>query len=507
MSTPSERATPRKKRRSRIARTGTWVDERLGLARVAKTALRKVFPDHWSFLLGEVALYSFVVLLLTGVYLTFFFKPSQSETVYEGSYDALRGVEMTQAFRSAVELSFDVRAGLMMRQMHHWAAVVFIGAMVVHLGRVFFTGAFRRPRELNWMVGVTLLLLGIGNGFTGYSLLDDQLSGTGLRIAYSIVLSIPIIGTWITSLLFGGEFPGPDIIERFYVLHILLVPAIIIGLLFVHLTLVVHQKHTQFRGPGRREDNVVGERIWPTYAVKASGLFFLTTGTLAALGGLAQINPIWIYGPFEPSEVSAASQPDWYVGWLEGALRVMPAWEPRAFGFELPNPFFAGVLLPSLTFGLLYAWPFLEARRTGDRGEHNLLDRPRDRPMRTALGVATLAFYSVLSIAGGSDVLATEFRLSVNQLLWSIRVSLFAVPLAAGLFAHRLCRDLAARDAEPPPEPPDPQGDGPGPPGGAAAAAGNGYEPDGEGEDGGPVEWPPPASVLGPGPPVGTPPA
>ena len=484
------------KKRSRIARTSAWVDDRLGLAKVAKTTLRKVFPDHWSFLLGEVALYSFVVLLLTGVYLTFFFKPSQAETVYEGSYEALRGVEMTRAFDSALELSFDVRAGLMMRQMHHWAAVVFVAAMVVHLARVFFTGAFRRPRELNWMVGVTLLLLGIGNGFTGYSLLDDQLSGTGLRIAYSIVLSIPLIGTWITSLLFGGEFPGPDIIERFYVLHILLVPAIIIGLLVLHLTLVVHQKHTQFRGPRRREDNVIGERIWPTYAVKASGLFFLTTATLAALGGLAQINPIWIYGPFEPSEVSAASQPDWYIGWLEGALRMMPGWEIRAFGFELPNPFFAGVLLPGLTFGLLYLWPFLEARRTKDRDVHHLLDRPRDRPMRTALGVATLAFYAVLFIAGGSDVLATEFGLSVNQLIWSSRVSLFVVPVVAGLIAHRLCRDLSARDAEPPDEPPDEPGGGDGP---EAATNDDGTAPapqDEPEEELQPVAWPPPASVL-----------
>ena len=484
------------KRRGRLARTAGWVDDRLGLAKVTRTTLRKVFPDHWSFLLGEVVLYSFVVLLLTGVYLTFFFKASQAETVYEGSYAALRGVEMTRAYESALNLSFDVRAGLMMRQMHHWAAIVFVAAMVVHLARVFFTGAFRRPRELNWMVGVTLLLLGIGNGFTGYSLLDDQLSGTGLRIAYSIVLSIPVIGTWITSLLFGGEFPGPDIIERFYVLHILLVPAIIIGLLVLHLTLVVHQKHTQFPGPRRREDNVIGERIWPTYAVKASGLFFLTTATLAALGGLAQINPIWIYGPFEPAEVSAASQPDWYIGWLEGALRVMPGWEIRGFGFELPNPFFAGVLLPGLTFGLLYLWPFLEARRTKDRDVHHLLDRPRDRPMRTALGVATLAFYTVLFIAGGSDVLATEFGLSVNQLIWSIRVSLFVVPLVAGVIAHRLCRDLAARDAEPPDEPQGPPAGGDGP---DAAAQHDVPEPASQDEPEGelqPVAWPPPASVL-----------
>jgi ubiquinol-cytochrome c reductase cytochrome b subunit len=481
----------------RIARTGAWVDNRLGLAKFARTTLRKVFPDHWSFLLGELALYSFVVLLLTGVYLTFFFDASQAEAEYTGSYEAMHGVHMTRAYRSALELSFDVRAGLVMRQIHHWAAVIFVAAMVVHLGRVFFTGAFRRPRELNWMIGVTLLLLGIGNGFAGYSLLDDQLSGTGLRIAYSIVLSIPLIGTWIASLLFGGEFPGPDIIERLYVLHILLIPAIIIVLLGMHLAIVVRQKHTQFAGPHRREDNVVGERIWPTYAVKAGGLFFLTTGVLCALGGLAQINPIWIYGPFDPAEVSAASQPDWYVGWLDGALRVMPAWEIRAFGFELPNPFFPGVVLPSITFGLLYMWPFLEARRTKDRAVHHLLDRPRDRPVRTALGVATIAFYSVLFLAGGSDVLSTEFGLSVNQLIWAIRISLLVVPILAGLLTWRLCHDLAARDAGPAHEEAGPPEEGGDPP--AAEAGGHegrpAVEPVPDDEQPEPIEWPPPATV------------
>ena len=475
-------------KRSRAARAGTFVDERLGMASFAKTALRKVFPDHWSFLLGELALYSFIVLLLTGVYLTFFFEPSQAEAVYEGKYEAMRGVEMTRAYKSALELSFDVRAGLVMRQIHHWAAVVFVAAMVVHLARVFFTGAFRKPRELNWMVGVTLLLLGIGNGFAGYSLLDDQLSGTGVRIAYSIILSIPLIGTWIASLVFGGEFPGPDIIERLYIIHILLVPAVIIALLGLHLAMVVRQKHTQFTGPGRREDNVVGERVWPTYAVKALGVMFMTTGVLSLLGGLAQINPIWIYGPFDPAEVSAASQPDWYVGWLDGALRVMPAWELRAFGFELPNPFFPGVLLPSITFGLIYAWPFLEARWTKDREVHHLLDRPRDRPARTAFGVATIAFYIVLFMGGASDVLATTFGLSVNQLIWALRVSLLLVPIAAGWAAHRLCRDLAARDHEPPEATPEP------PPDTGAPETPAGHEPDGDHPD--QIEWPPPAAVV-----------
>jgi ubiquinol-cytochrome c reductase cytochrome b subunit len=444
---------PRRRRRGpehllthRLAR---WVDSRLGTAKLARTALNKVFPDHWSFMLGELGLYCFIVLVLTGVYLTFFFDPSLNQVVYRGSYGPLRGVEMTEAYRSALELSFDVRAGLVMRQIHHWAALLFLASLGVHLARVFFTGAFRRPRELNWIIGCTLLILAMLNGLFGYSLLDDQLSGTGLRIVYSITLSIPLVGTWLASLLFGGEFPGPDIISRLYVIHILLVPAVIVGLLTAHLAILVRQKHTHFPGPGRRDDNVVGERMWPTYAAKALGLFFLTSALLAFLGGVFQINPIWIYGPFDPAEVSAASQPDWYMGWLDGALRIMPGWEIRAFGFEIPNPFFPGVLLAGLTFGLLYAWPFLEARVTRDYAEHHLLDRPRQRPVRTALGMATVSFYTVLFLGGAADVLAATFGLSVNAILWTFRFLCLLAPPLVGWVTYRLCKELSARDGVP----------------------------------------------------------
>ncbi|MBA2281228.1 MAG: ubiquinol-cytochrome c reductase cytochrome b subunit [Acidimicrobiia bacterium] len=434
-------------------RLARFVDERLGTAGFARTALNKVFPDHWSFMIGELALYCFVILLLTGTYLTFFFDPSQNEVVYQGSYAPLQGVEMTAAYASALDLSFDVRAGLVMRQIHHWAALLFLAAIVVHLARVFFTGGFRRPRELNWVIGVTLLVLAIFNGFAGYSLLDDQLSGTGLRIAYSITLSIPLAGTWLASLLFGGEFPGPDIISRLYVIHILLIPAAIVVLLTAHLAIVVRQKHTQFDGPGREEDNVVGERLWPTYALKAVGLFFLTGSVLSFLGGVFQINPVWIYGPFDPAEVSAASQPDWYMGWLDGAARIMPNWEIRAFGFEVPNPFFPAVLLAGVTFGLLYAWPFLEARVTGDDAPHHILDRPRQRPVRTALGVATLGFYGVCFLAGAADVISVTFGLSVNAVLWSFRILLFALPPLASWATYKLCQELCRRDGVPTREP------------------------------------------------------
>ncbi|MEJ7584198.1 MAG: ubiquinol-cytochrome c reductase cytochrome b subunit [Acidimicrobiales bacterium] len=429
-----------------MRRSARWLDERLGSANLARSALGKVFPDHWSFMIGEIALYAFVVLLATGTYLTFFFDPSTQLVTYQGSYAPLRGVEMTEAYRSAVDLSFDVRAGLVMRQIHHWAALLFIAAIVVHLMRIFFTGAFRKPREINWMVGVGLLILSIFEGFAGYSLLDDQLSGTGLRIAYSITLSIPLAGTWLASLLFGGEFPGPDIINRLYVIHILLIPALFVGLIALHLALLVRAKHTQFRGPGRTEDNVVGERVWPSFAFKSLGLLFLTAAVLAALGGLAQINPVWLYGPFEPAEVSAASQPDWYMGWLDGALRLWPGWEIRAFGYEVPAPFFPAVLLAGATFGALFMWPYLEARWTGDRAVHHLLDRPRDRPVRTSLGVATLSFYVVLTLAASSDVTATTFGVSVNAVVWATRVAALAAPPLSALVAYRLCCELVARD-------------------------------------------------------------
>ncbi len=441
-----------RKRYRRSARLYRFADDRLGVSRFARGALRKVFPDHWSFMIGEIAMYCLVILIVTGLYLTFFFVPASEEIIYDGAYAPLRGVSMTQAYASTLDISFEVRAGLVMRQMHHWAALVFVAAIVVHLCRVFFTGAFRRPRELNWIVGVTLLVLAIGNGFFGYSLLDDLLSGTGVRVAYSIALAVPAVGTWLAFLVFGGEFPNTEFITRFYILHVLVLPALIVGLLTAHLAMVWRQKHTQFRGPGRTEDNIVGSRLWPQYAAKSAALFLLVAAVLALLGGLVQINPVWLYGPYEATQAAAAtsgSQPDWYMGWVDGALRIMPPWEIRAFGHTVANPFFPGVLLPGLTFGVLYLWPFLERRFTGDRDPHNLLDRPRDAPVRTALGAATLAFYGILLLAGGNDILAGIFRIAPEAITNAFRVMIFAVPLGVFFVTRNVCRSLARDDLHP----------------------------------------------------------
>ncbi len=441
-----------------IRRLNRWLDERLGSSRFTRESLNKVFPDHWSFMLGEIALYAFVVLVLTGIYLTFFFDPSLHEVHYHGSYAPLRGTAMSEAYRSVVHLSFDVRAGLVMRQIHHWAALLFLAAIVTHLCRIFFTGAFRKPREINWVVGVTLLVLGLANGFTGYSLPDDLLSGTGLRVAYSFVLSIPVIGKWTAFLVFGGEFPAPDILRRLYVIHILLVPLAIIGLLSVHLAILWRQKHSQFRGRGRAEHNVVGSRLWPTYAMKSVGLFALVASVLAFLGGLVQINPVWLYGPFEPASVSTAAQPDWYLGWIEGAIRLFPPWYTHRFGGAIPEVFWPAIVLPGVTFLALYLWPYLEARATHDHEEHHLLDRPSDRPVRTAIGIGALTFFGTLMIAGGQDVVAEQLNVGIQPVTFVLRGLTVGLPIVTGLFTWRVCKEIKAtgrvarqeEDTEPP---------------------------------------------------------
>jgi len=432
-----------------VGGTGRFIDDRLGSASFFRRSLNKVFPDHWSFMLGEIALYSFVILLLTGTYLTLFFDASVKEVAYNGSYVPLKGVTMSQAYNSTLNISFDVRGGLVIRQIHHWAALMFLASIVVHLMRVFFTGAFRKPRELNWLVGVTLLVLGILEGFAGYSLPDDLLSGTGLRIGYSIAQSIPVIGSWAAFLVFGGEYPGEAIIGRLYVIHILLIPGVILGLITAHMGILWHQKHTDFPGPGRTEHNVVGSRMFPTYAAKGGGFFFLVFGVLALLGGLAQINPIWLYGPYNPSQVSAGSQPDWYVGWMDGALRLMPSWEFRGFGHTIPFQLLVpGVVIPGILFTVLALYPFIEAFVTKDKGYHNLLDRPRDRPVRTGLGTMSLSFYLVLLLSGGNDVIAAALHMDLQALTWAGRIMLFVVPPIVYWITYRICIGLQEHDSD-----------------------------------------------------------
>jgi ubiquinol-cytochrome c reductase cytochrome b subunit len=434
---------------TKLGKTAYELDDRLILSPWLRRTMNKVYPDHWSFLLGEIALYSFLILLLSGTYLTFFFDASMREVVYEGSYAPLRGVEMSAAYDSALNLSFDVRGGLFMRQLHHWAALLFVASIVVHLLRIFFTGAFRRPRETNWLLGVVMLVLALLMGVTGYSLPDDLLSGTGLRIISAIMLSVPVVGTWVHFAVFNGDFVGEQIIGRFYIAHVLLIPAILLALIALHLLILVKQKHTQFPGAGRTEHNVVGNRLFPTFAAKATGLIFVVFGICAALGGLVQINPIWLWGPYNPAQVSAASQPDWYIGFLDGSTRLFPPWDINLPGdYTIPALFWPTVVVAGLMFTVLAIYPMLERKLTGDTASHHLLQRPRDVPVRTALGAMALTFYGMLMISGGNDVIADKFDISLNAMTWVGRIGVIILPPIAYAVTYRICLGLEMHDRE-----------------------------------------------------------
>jgi ubiquinol-cytochrome c reductase cytochrome b subunit len=438
---------------SRGARLTGWaanyVDERTAISGLVRELGRKIFPDHWSFMLGEVALYSFVVILLSGTFLTFFFDPSMTHVEYEGSYVPMKGLGMSAAMASTLDISFDIRGGLLMRQIHHWAALLFIASIGLHMLRVYFTGAFRKPREINWVIGFVLFILAMGEGFTGYSLPDDLLSGNGLRIIDGMIKGTPVVGTWMSYLLFGGEFPGTEIIPRLYVLHILLLPAILVAALGVHMLLLIINKHTQFAGPGRTEQNVVGVPIMPVFAAKAGGFFFIVFGVIVLISSFFTINPIWNYGPYDPSPVSAGTQPDWYIGFADGILRLIPpGWEIVLLGYTIS----LNILVPIAVLGgfivLVMVYPFIEAWITGDQREHHIAERPRNAPTRTAIGAAGVTFYAVLWAAASSDIMATHFRLAMEDVIHSLQALAVLGPILAFIVAKRMCLALQKRDRE-----------------------------------------------------------
>ncbi|MDX1510325.1 MAG: cytochrome bc complex cytochrome b subunit [Nitriliruptorales bacterium] len=440
-----------------------WLDSRLRLAEGGSKYLRKAFPAHWTFLFGEVALFCLVVLLFTGTFLALFYVPDTRLVTYDGPYGPLQGREISAAFDSVLRLSFEVRAGLLMRQIHHWAALVFVAAIVVHMLRVFFTGSFRRPRELNWVIGVALLLLAFGAGFTGYSLPDDLLSGTGLRIGYSALLSTPFVGPLAGFIGLGGEFPGTDVLGRLHIMHVMLIPAGLVGLVGMHLAILGRQKHTQKPSRKATNDNVVGEPLFPNQTMVSLSLFLFTIAVLSLIGGLFEINPVWLYGPYEPFEVFAPAQPDWYMGWLEGLLRLWPAWEFTILGVTIPSVFIPAVLVPGGIFTVVFAWPWIERRITGDDAEHHLSQRPRDVPVRTGVGVGGITLLLVIFVAGANDVIAADLGVGLQTTTNVLRVLVFVLPVLFGWMAYRMARWLTGTNgvetADQPPGPPSTEPD------------------------------------------------
>ena len=431
-----------------VSGVGGWLDDRFHGAKGVRTLMHKVFPDHWSFMLGEIALWSFVILLLTGTYLALFFVPSTSDVVYHGSYTKLNGITMSQAYQSTLNISFDVRGGLLIREVHHWAADLFMIAICAHMLRHFFLGSYRKPRDVNWLIGIVIFALALIEGLFGYSLPDDQLSGAGLRIFQGVLQGIPIVGTYISYFLFGGAYPGQDIVPRMYIMHVLLIPGLILVLVTVHVFLTFHQKHTAMPALGNSEHSVRGQPFWPYFLLKGTSWFFFIFGTLAVLATFAQINPIWLYGPYTPLAISSASQPDWYLGILEGALRMMPAWEINFLGHTLSLSVFIPFALPlGIILGGAAIWPFFERWVTGDKAEHHINDRPRNVPMRTGIGVAVIVFYGVLWAEGANDVIADRFNIPLYTVTWIARVLVIVGPVLGYVITRRICFGLQRKDA------------------------------------------------------------
>ncbi|HKD86936.1 MAG TPA: cytochrome b N-terminal domain-containing protein [Streptosporangiaceae bacterium] len=413
---------------------------------VTSQGSRQLQGDRWSFLFGELALYTFVVLAATGVILAVFLDPSMERIIYHGSYGPLRGVPVSKAYESALHLSFDVRGGMLLRQVHQWASLIFVAAVCLQLLRLFFTGAFRRPGGLHWLIWVTLLPMGMAAGWTGTILPDDMLSGGGLGLLQGVVQSIPVVGTRLMFWLFGGEVPGHRIIPLFYWVHVLILPAAMAGLFALQRRLA--RRHGYARFPGQAGSGRPGS-LRSVPAAASAAMFFATCGLLTLLGALVQISPIWLYGPYQPGAITAGAVPDWYMGFLDGALRIMPAWEIQVAGHPLTLAVLVpGLVVPGAFFTLLAGYPLLERKLTGDRAVHFLLDRPRDAATRTAVGAAGVTFYGLLWAAAANDQIAYHFDLDLYAVTWFFRVAVFVGPLLAYTLTQRICLGLTRREQE-----------------------------------------------------------
>lgn len=414
---------------------------------VAELKVRRA-PLHWSNVFGVIAFACVAVIFVSGFILMFFYTPSSELVTYRGSYAPLKGVEVSKAFESTMAISFEVRGGLALRQLHHWAALLLPAAIIMQMLVMFFTGGFRRPRQGSWVMLFLLLIVALAGGWSGYALPDDMLSGSGLRIVQGIVLGIPLIGSWAAMLLFGGDYPG-SIIENLYPIHVVAVPIALVALLVGRAWSSYTHKAAQFAAPGRREDEVVGVPTLPNAATRATGQFALVVGALVLMAATVSVSPVWHYGPADPANASAGSQPDWYTGFLDGALRLVPpGWEFEWLGYTWTLSVLAPLAVVGAFLLLVAVYPFIEGWITHDPRDHQILDRPRNAATRTGIGVAGIVFYGVLWGAASADIAATQLQLGLESVIVAFQVALLVAPTVAFEITRRVCLGLQKKDRE-----------------------------------------------------------
>ncbi|MBX0293337.1 cytochrome b [Haloarcula nitratireducens] len=444
---------------SRRQRLYDWVDDRLD-AEDAQSFLGKAFPAEDSFLLGEVALFSFAVLVLTGTFLGFFFEPSTTAVEYEGSVAQFQGEELPAAFASVLNITYDVPFGMLLRRMHHWAAHLFVASMALHMLRVFFTGAYRNPREPNWLVGTGLAGLSMFAAYTGYALPFDEFASTAVGIGYNVALSVPLVGETLAYLVFGGSFPSSATIPRLFFLHVFVLPLAIAGLIGVHMAILIRQKHTEAERdeavPGRerveKDDGsvVVGLPAVPNQTAVSAVVFFLTLATLSLLAGFLPVHNIAEYGPNDPATTPSLIMPDWFLMWGYGFLKLTPSWLSfDLLGVHVSSEFIGGLVLPGLVFAVVALWPFIDY----ESEQRHFSANPLARPWQTACGVAGVVFIMVASIAGMDVIVADIAGTTTNAIKPYLIAALVLGPLAAGLITYAaLRRDTHGDDPERPAE-------------------------------------------------------
>ncbi|WP_336002661.1 cytochrome b [Halorientalis halophila] len=453
----------------RLDRIYGFFDDRLDLTE-SQSFLGKAFPAEDSFLLGEVALFCFLILVLTGMFLGFFFEPSTTEVEYEGSVAEYQGEDLPEAFVSVLNITYDVPFGMLLRRMHHWAAHLFVASMALHMLRVFFNGAYRNPRELNWLVGTGLAGTSMFAAYTGYALPFDEFASTAVGIGYNVALSVPIIGETLGQLVFGGSFPSSATIPRLFFLHVLVLPLVIAGLLALHMGILIRQKHTEAERdgdvPGRepvdRDDGsvVVGLPAVPNQVAVSAVVFFLTLAVLSLLAGFLPVHNIAEYGPNNPASTPSLVMPDWFLMWGYGFLKLVPSWLSfDLLGIHVSSEFVGGLLLPGLVFAVVAAWPFIDYSEE----QVHFAESPLKRPWQTAVGIAGVTFIMVASIAGMDVIVADLVGASTAAIRPYLLGALLTVPVVAGLITYVTLREP---DADPPTEGEETAADGRGESGG-----------------------------------------